>query len=125
MRAHEVTCHESNAMPQRADGYDRYALGDLAVAERRQKHRDLATGLAILASGYPDGPVMISGAQEPAPSPLTVVCVRKAPRPWPPSNRPGPSRAHSLDRPGSAASGYRRATPRPAAERDLRPSCSA
>ena len=53
MRAHEVEsdAHERNVTPRCADGYDRYGLGNLTVGDLLQERRNLATGLAFLASG--------------------------------------------------------------------------
>ena len=52
MRAHEVAseANERNAIPRRADGYDRYGLGDRTLGELHQERRDLATGLALLTN---------------------------------------------------------------------------
>ncbi len=83
-------------MPRRADGYDRYGFSNRTVDELQQERRNLATGLAFLASGSParapvharldavetelgrratdghGGPAMNSVRQEPVSSPEAV-----------------------------------------------------
>jgi hypothetical protein len=55
VQAHQAISdtYEPDAVPRRADGYDRHGLGDHTIGELHRERRDLTTGLAFLTSGSP------------------------------------------------------------------------